>query len=165
MASMRKGCRRMKIPAYLTIWEAGDEACGENAIRAEIVDKVSGEMIADFVITNDMIMEAIGGRYSCDTIPVEVGKLHRIGRIRETREMSFYIPSCEEKDRKAVTMDIAKTLCPKGWSPDEDRFSLSDIVEIQGQTKATISVSRWRNRQPADDKLFVFDGEPEVSFR
>ena len=97
------------IPGKITI---GRPSCGsgEKYISIQIKDESSRIRFLEVKISLDQFAECITGRSEVP-IMMTVSGLEHIGKVKESKPMSFPISS-HDRDLAAK---LAKELCPEGW--------------------------------------------------
>lgn len=117
---------------------------GRKLINIKVMDECSRERFLDIEIGYSEFAQVITGMSEVDCSFITRG-LDRIGKVKETRNLTFVMPEAlNYSNRKDTASKLAIENTPAGWEPSLYFESKGSFVSGEGGVEwANTSMSRW----------------------
>lgn len=78
---------------------------------------------------------------------MEVNNLERVGKIKESKQFKFKIPSYSHTFKKEIAIKTSKSLKPDGWNSSVN-FNLQDSFFMKDNEEwAKCIITRWTDKE------------------
>jgi len=128
-------------------------------LHLQVFDNDANVQFLEIYLNQDQTCDALSRLARTKCMKCEVNHLDKVGLVREMEKLEFEIPSdsyLENRNRHNTACEIAKKVCPKGWTPELYFDSQDSFFFKDNKTFAKTSRYRWVKK---DEKVAGRDGK------